>query len=233
MKQLAATVLAAACLSLFAADEGFKSLFNGKDLTGWDGDTNLWAVQDGAIVGETTAEKKAKGNTFLVWREGKPKDFHLKCKFKLEGSNNSGVQYRSVENPKWVMSGYQCDLQYGAENMCKLYHEKNPRGRICMSGEVVTMEAGEDPKKPKKNITGKTPDSEKLKDAAKKSDWNECEIIAKGNHVVHKINGIVAIDFTDNDEKNRCLEGVLALQIHAGAPMKISFKDIEYKELNN
>lgn len=231
MKQLTACLTLLCAVSAFAADEGFKTLFNGKDLTGWDGDTSLWAVVDGVIVGETTAEKKAKGNTFLVWRDGKPKDFQLRCKFKLEGSNNSGVQYRSVENPKWVMSGYQCDLQYGADNMCKLYHEKNPRGRICMAGEVVTMDASDDPKKPKKNITGKTPDVDSLKTVTKKDDWNECEIIAKGNHVIHKINGVVAIDFTDNDEKNRCLEGILALQIHAGAPMKISFKDIEIKDI--
>jgi hypothetical protein len=51
--------------------------------------------------------------------------------------------------------------------------------------------------------------------------------------VIHKINGVVAIDFTDNDEKNRCMEGILALQIHSGAPMKISFKDIEIKELKD
>jgi hypothetical protein len=222
-------------VALFGAEEGFKSLFNGKDLTGWDGNTELWSVADGAIKGETTTEKKAKGNTFLVWRDGKTTDFHLKCKFKLEGSNNSGVQYRSVENPKWVMIGYQCDLQYGAENMCKLYHEKNPRGRVCMAGEVVVMEPSADPKKPTagKKVTGPTPDAEKLKTITKKGDWNECEVIAKGNHVIHKINGVVAVDFTDNDEKNRCMEGLLALQIHAGAPMTIYFKDIEFKELKN
>ena len=221
-------------VALFGAEEGFKSLFNGKDLTGWEGTPELWSVEDGAIKGETTNEKKAKGNTFLVWRDGKTADFHLKCKFKLLGGNNSGVQYRSTETAKFVMTGYQCDLNYGAENMCKLYHEKNPRGRVCMAGEVVVYEASADGKKGAgKKVTGPTPEAEKLKTATKKDDWNEVEIIAKGNHVIHKINGVVAIDFTDNDEKNRCMEGLLALQIHAGAPMTIYFKDIEFKELKN
>lgn len=222
-------------VTLHSADDGFKSLFNGKDLTGWDGNLELWSVVDGAIKGETTETKKAKGNTFLVWREGKTKDFHFKAKFKLEGKNNSGVQYRSAEASKWVLKGYQCDLNYGAEHMCKLYQEGHPRGRICMAGEVVVMEPSDDPKKPiaGKKITGPVPEVEKLKTVTKKDDWNEVELIIKGNHIIQKINGVTAVDFTDNDEKNRCMEGNLGLQIHAGAPMTIYFKDIQYKELKD
>ena len=226
MCALPVVILLALAVPLCAAEtDGFKDLFNGKDLTGWDGDSKLWSVQDGAIVGETTKENPAKGNTFLVWKGGELKDFEFRCLFKLEGSNNSGVQYRSKEVSKFVLAGYQCDLQYTFPNMCKLYDEKK-RGRICMAGEVVTME-----EKARKNITGTTPDLEKLKTADKKGEWNECVVIAQGNRLIHKINGIVSIDFTDNDEAGRALSGVLGLQIHGGAPMKISFKEIKLKEL--
>jgi len=218
-------ILTVLALPLCAAEaDGFKELFNGKDLTGWDGETKLWTVQDGAIVGETTKANPSKGNTFLVWKGGEPKDFELRCMFKLEGGNNSGVQYRSKATG-FVLAGYQCDLNYGFPQMAKLYHEKG-RGRICMAGEKVTMDAAG-----KKVITGETPEIEKLKTADKKGEWNECVVIARGNHIVHKINGVVAIDFTDDHEAGRSFSGLLGLQIHGGAPMKISFKDIKLKEL--
>src|SRR6266436_1652768 len=82
------------------SERGFKSLFNGKDLTGWDGNPKLWSVKDGAISGQTTAENPAPGNTFLIWTNGKVADFELRCQFKLTPGDekkfaNSGIQYRS------------------------------------------------------------------------------------------------------------------------------------------
>ena len=210
----------------FAADEGFKSIFNGKDLTGWDGNMKLWSVKDGAIVGETTKENPTKGNTFLVWKDGKPKDFEFKCMFKLEGGNNSGVQYRSKDHGNFVLGGYQCDLNKGFPQMCKLYEEKGSRGRMAMGGEKVIWGADD-----KKQLVGPTDEAEKLKSAEKAGDWNECVIIANGNHIIQKLNGVVTVDFTDNHETKRHIEGLLGLQIHAGSPMKISFKDIMIKEL--
>ena len=73
-----------------------KKIFNGKDLTGWDGDPRLWSVKDGAIRGETTKDKKAKGNTFIVWKGGKTKDFELRVSFRCNATNNSGIQYLSL-----------------------------------------------------------------------------------------------------------------------------------------
>ena len=97
--------------SAAAGDKGFKTIFNGKDLSGWDGDTELWSVKDGVIHGETTAEKKANGNTFLIWEGGTTKDFELRLSFRCNATNNSGIQYRStrIENArnKWVVRGYQ------------------------------------------------------------------------------------------------------------------------------
>ena len=96
-----------------AEEKGFTRIFNGKDLSGWDGDTDLWAVKDGVIRGETTPEKKATGNTFLIWEGGKTADFELRLSFRCNATNNSGIQYRStrIENArnKWVVRGSGTD----------------------------------------------------------------------------------------------------------------------------
>src|SRR2546428_4659426 len=81
-------------------ERGFIKIFNGTDLSGWDGNPKLWSVQDGAITGQTTAENPAKGNTFLIWTNGIVSDFELRCSFKIVANNdqgfaNSGIQYRS------------------------------------------------------------------------------------------------------------------------------------------
>src|SRR5437660_812454 len=83
-----------------ATEEGFTPIFNGKDLTGWDGNPALWSVKDGAIVGQTSEANPIKNNTFLIWTNGQPGDFELRCSFKIEPLNtsgfaNSGIQYRS------------------------------------------------------------------------------------------------------------------------------------------
>ncbi len=205
--------------------DGFKAMFDGKTLDGWDGNPELWSVRDGAIVGETTAEKKAKGNTFLIWKGGSPADFELRFRFRLSGKNNSGLQYRSQDKGNWVVGGYQYDINTGAEHMGKLYDEKGKRGRMAMGGEKVVWKDG------KKNLVGPTVDKDALAASEKKGDWNEGAVIAKGNHVVHEVNGVTVVDFTDEQEDLRSASGIIALQIHAGAPMKIEFKEIRLKVL--
>ena len=112
-------------------EEGFVAIFNGKDLTGWDGDPRLWSVKDGAIRGETTPENPAKGNTFCVWRGGTIKDFILKIKFRLQ-NGNSGIQYRSKETDKWRITGYQAEVENNAGKVGFLSHAGG-RGS-CRSG---------------------------------------------------------------------------------------------------
>lgn len=204
--------------------EGFRLIFDGKSLDGWDGNPKLWSVKDGAIVGETTKENPAKGNTFLIWKGGTVGDFELRFQFRLSGSNNSGVQYRSRDLGNWVVGGYQYDINPGPEHMGKLYEEKGKRGRMAMGGEKVIW-------KDRKELVGPTVDKETLTKAEKKGDWNEGAVIARGNHILHLLNGVTVVDFTDEDEKNRALTGIVALQIHAGAPMKIEFRNLRLKDL--
>lgn len=238
MKRLTflAGILGASALSLAAAndsDEGFKPIFNGRDLTGWNGNPKLWSVRDGAITGHTTPDNPAKGNTFIIWTNGTVSDFELRCSFKLvpgneKGFANSGIQYRSkVLNPaNWVVGGYQADMEAGADYTGILYEEAMSRQIMAQRGEKVVFD-----EEGKKQVVGSVGNSADIEAGIKKGDWNEYVIIAKGNHIQQFVNGKQTVDVTDNCESKRAMSGVLALQLHAGLPMMAQFKDIRLKEL--
>lgn len=232
--------------ALMAADKagppepaGMVQLFNGKDLTGWDGDPQLWSVKDGVLRGETTPENPAKGNTFIVWKGNDQvpatlKDFELRLSFRVAGTNNSGVQYRSkhitdAKNNKWVVRGYQAEVR----NETKLpntagfiYDEGGKRGRLALVGEKVVWENG------KKNVVGKVGDVDAFLASIKPDGWNDYVIIAKGNNIQQFVNGIQTVDFTDNEPQLALQEGIIALQLHAGKPMWVEFKDVRVKKID-
>ena len=218
-----------------AAESVFKSIFNGKDLSGWDGDPRLWSVKDGVIHGETTKDIKANGNTFLIWQDGKLKDFELRLSFRSAATNNSGIQYRSRHitegNPrnKWVVRGYQHEIR----NEVKLpsvsgfiYDEGGKRGRMALVGDKTTWsDAG------KKIIADeKLIDAEGFKELFKLDDWNDVVIIGKGHHLQHYMNGKLIMDCVDNDPRGNA-EGILAVQLHAGNPMWVEFKNLRLKQM--
>jgi hypothetical protein len=213
---------------------GAKQLFNGKDLTGWDGDPRLWSVKDGVIRGETTDQNKASGNTFLILKDQTFGDFDLRFSFRCNASNNSGVQYRSRHitegklSNKWVVRGYQHEIR----NQTKLpdvsgfiYDEGGKRGRICLAGEKAAWENG------KKNVTGQLIDQPGYEKLFKLDDWNDVVIVAKGNNIKHFLNGVQILDFTDNDPQLALKQGIVALQLHAGKPMWVEFKNLRVAEL--
>ena len=197
-------------------------LFNGKDLTGWEGDQQYWSVQGDIIVGETKTNTVPKN--FLVWRGGEIADGTITFSARLVNArNNSGVMYRAkVEGDK--VQGYQLDINKGAENMAKLYDE-GIRGRVCMSGEQVVWEKQKDGKYGK-TLVGPIGTLEQRESADHQGEWNQFRIVAKGNHVEHFINEVKVIDFTDKEEEKASKKGFIALQLHAGVAMRIEFKDI-------
>lgn len=215
------------------SEQGFQSIFNGKDLSGWDGHPKLWFVKDGAITGQTTAENPAKKNTFLVWTNGTVGDFELRCSFKLVANNsqefaNSGIQFRSqvVEPDYWVVHGYQADMEAGPNYTGTLYEEGSPRGTMAGRGEKVVWT-----KECKKQLVGSLGSTEEIQGAIKHGDWNDYEIIAEGNHLREFINGKQMIDVVDDCEERRAMTGVLALQLHAGPAMTVQFRDLRLKKL--
>ena len=206
-------------------EEGFRAIFDGKTLDGWDGNPKFWSVEEGTIVGQTTKENPTKGNTFLIWRGGKPADFELKAEFRMPnpGFANSGIQIRSWETTeKWRVCGYQPDMDSGNTYTGICYGE-GFRGILAGRGENVVIGP-----KGKKTVT-KFAEAAELGKAIKKQDWNEYHIIAQGNHITQKINGQLMCELTDEDTVAR-KDGIIAFQIHAGPPMKVQFRNIRLKE---
>ena len=199
-------------------------IFNGRDLTGWKGDMALWSVEDGAITGKTSAEKPIKENSFLVW-EGELNDFELSLKFRIV-DGNSGIQFRSQSHGDFKVGGYQADIDAGMRYMGILYDERG-RGILAERGEQV-VRAG-DGKSEKKSLGL---DDEKFKQSFKAGEWNTYVIRAEGNHITQTINGMKTVDFTDKEESASDAKGILALQIHVGPPMKVQFKDVVLKPLD-
>ena len=209
-------------VTLRAADDDFRPLFNGKDLKGWDGNPNLWSVADGAIIGKTTGPEQLSANEFLIWRGGTVKNFELRAKIKVVG-NNSGIQYRSKalpKNGKWSVGGYQCDIHPKAENNAMGYEERG-RGIIATNGQSIVV----DPQGAKWIVAERDPVRVDV------AQWNDYTIVAQGNHLIHKINGKVTIDLVDHQEKPRALEGLLAFQIHRGVATEVQIKGVLFKEL--
>jgi putative heme-binding domain-containing protein len=222
--------LLAACFTLGAtvqAQDGFKSIFNGKDLTDWEGQDALWKVENGAIVG-TTHPVTLENNTFLIWQGPEVANFHFKAKLKLVGDSNSGIMYRSQQlDGSFVLSGNQLDIHPKPANMGMLYSEKTGRGIIALRGQKAVVPAEVDAKgKSKAKVTGDLGS----KPVFKVDQWNEYEVIAVGKRLIHKINGVVTVDVTDRFP-GAATKGLLGLQLHKGPPMVITVKDLQLKRL--
>lgn len=211
-------------VSAAAQEDGFKPLFNGTSLEGWDGNPKFWSVKEGVIVGETTKDNPTKGNTFLIYKGGNVDDFELRLSYKIVGGN-SGIQYRSKAGDDWRVTGYQADFEAGDTYSGILYDEGGGRNILAARGKKVEIAA--DGKKTETTIA----DSKELQANIKKEDWNEYVVIAKGNSLKHMINGKVTAEVIDGDEKKQALSGILALQLHAGPPMNVQFKNIRIKSL--
>ena len=209
------TILAMVCLALplAAADSnqlspaeksaGWVLLFDGKSLDGWDGDSEVWSVRDGMIVGSTDA-KTIEANTFLIYQKGKFSDFVLEADIKLR-NHNTGIQFRSEREPNWVVKGYQADAAAG-NWWGSLYGEKTGRGVIVNGwkgkGETVV----------------------------KDGDWNHVQISCKGDRITIKLNGLTTVELQDAHE-DAASEGIVALQVHRGPPMQVAFRNLKLKRL--
>lgn len=215
----------AATASLQAQGPEWTSLFDGESLEGWDGNPDFWSVEDGAITGRTTAENPTSGNTFIIWRGGEVDNFVLRLKYKIVGGN-SGIQYRSREMGDWVLGGYQGDFEAGRRYSGILYEERGPRGIMAERGQMVVV-AGEE-----KMVIGSVGESDDIQQGINDEDWNDYMIIADGYRFTHLINGRATVIVYDEDAENRVASGLLGLQLHAGPPMTVQFKDIEIMSLD-
>ena len=194
------------------------SLFNGKDLTGWEGSPGWWTVEDGALTSESTPDKPCKKANYLVWTGAQVADFQLDCDFKISGQANSGIQIRSERRPEHDMFGYQADMTGDGKLIGYIYHHKH--GLVAERGAQVVLPDG-----------GKR-ESRPLGDAAdllkryKSGEWNHYRIVCKGPSITVFLNGVKMCDIVDNHASPQARKGFIGLQMHPGPPMKVCFKDI-------
>lgn len=226
-------------------EDGFVSIFDGKSLDGWEGDTLYWSVRNGNLVGEVTSETQLENNTFIIWKGGQPDDFELKLEFKIEEAGNSGINYRSekIDSIPFALGGYQADIDGRIRYTGQNYEEKK-RTTLAYRGERVIINSQDNPDEPgsraanvKQNCWQSrevleplgNPDS--LKTMIRHQDWNDVHLVVKGNRLKHYVNGILMSDVTDNDTINRKMSGHLGVQVHVGPPMKVEYRNIRLKEL--
>lgn len=190
----------ATMLSQEESDEGFVPLFDGKTLEGWHYNPKYWKVENGFIIGNSGA-KGLKEGTYAIC----PKvfgDFVLRYTVGLLGGN-SGMQFRSKEYPGFTVAGYQADiarLAFGS------LHEQFGRRRLV------------------DGWTGKGENAVNLR------DFNDMEVIAKGPHIIIKVNGVVTVDYTETTPSIP-QEGIIALQLHDHELMEVWFTNIRIKPI--
>jgi hypothetical protein len=237
-------VMAAGCKTSVTGQtkDGFKHIFDGKTLKGWEGDPNYWRVENGSIVGEITADKLLKSNTFIIWKGGEPKDFELKLEYRITKEGNSGVNYRSeqIKDVPFALKGYQADIDgnnyYTGQN-----YEERGRTTLAYRGQKTTINGTDNPNAAvRDNVKNnawtrvqvtKSWNKDSLQTFIKGAEWNEVHLIVKGNRLQHYVNGVLMSDVTDDDAVNRKMNGRLGVQVHVGPPMKVEYRNIRLKEL--
>ena len=213
---------ASAAVTVRPGNDGFVSLFDGRRLSQWSGDTKYWSVEDGALTGVT--DGSLKKNRFITWKGSTVRNFDMRVKVKVSPGGNSGLQYRGQSRPDLgldIVTGYQCDVVANTPKYNGMLYEEKGRRILSHTGEKVIIDPEGQPW-----VVGKLP----FKEFAP-GEWHEYRTLVQGNHHQHWIDGHPTADLIDFDEKGRSLEGVLAVQVHVGPPMKIQYKDFRIKHL--
>jgi hypothetical protein len=225
-------------LSAAAAEPEFQPLFNGKDLDGWDGQPGMWRVKDGCIEGGPAEGGPVERSNWLIrQQDGKDaifKDFHFKAEFCWVVPGNSGVQYRSTRlHPKhYGVGGYQFEVRPGVSSGTGYLYHQSHSGPNAPLGTSVINEGG------KGVLQGEMLDASwlrKQEPLREPPEWIRCDIVCRGNHMAHFVNGYPTIEFIDRDEKTadrkrRNDDGVIALQIHGGPPFRILYRNLYLKQ---
>jgi len=202
--------------------EGFQAIFNGKDLTGWEGSPEYWSVKDGCLTGVT--DGSLKYNRFIIWRGGTLKNFELRVQVKVTPGGNSGLNYRSQHRPELgdgVVTGYQCDVVAAQPDYNGMLYEERGRRILAHTGEKVIVDSAGQPW-----VVDKFPVKE-----FKPGEWHDFRVLVRGNHHQHWIDDHPTADVIDLDEKNRALAGILGVQVHVGPAMQIQYRNFFVKHL--
>lgn len=228
----------------FNDHKGYTSLFDGKDLKGWDGDPTVWSVKDGMITG--ISNKAHPKHSYLVYRGLKAKNFDLKVEIKVTGGGGSGIQYRSqtglpwlgggkppVGNMNWWMTGPQADFWFPVNPMAaqftgQFYSENTPLRIIAWRGEVVQMAPGGGAP----TLIGTIGNRTALGGYQSVDGWNQYLVVARNGTFLHILNGqlmAVLVDDNPNDSNNH--SGYIGLEIE-GAPCEVQVRSIWIRQVS-
>jgi hypothetical protein len=205
-------------------EPGFRPIFDGKTLEGWEGDSKYWRASDGIMTGKITPETIIKSNTFIIWRGGEPENFELKVDYRITSGGNSGVNYRSVVVPdsvtpanRFAMRGYQCDIDGQNRYTGNNYEEK---GRLFLSvrGQLTHVTGTRRPV-----ILSRLGENQELASRINEG-WNAVHIVARQNLLIHNINGQLMSMVIDDDPR-RERKGLIGVQVHVGGPMKVEYRN--------
>jgi len=219
-----ADVLPGSTLTEGKSEEEFTAIFNGADLAGWDGKPGAWKVHDGEIWCTGEVEEK----NWLIWRGRQPSNFVLRLEFRWD-KGNSGVQVRSDDLGNWMVHGYQVEV--AKQSVMGLWHhslldDDHPRKQVrhlmATAGQQVVLTSDGS------KIVDQMENAELLKQRFSDHAWNTMEIIAEGDALTQKINGVVFSRVTDQDKQMRRRKGFIALQDH-GKGCKVAFRNIRLK----
>jgi len=215
--------------SLEGDEPGFRPIFDGKSLEGWEGDPKYWRAADGVMSGEITPETLVRSNTFLIWRGGAPEDFELKVDYRITSGGNSGVNYRSVVVPdpvtpsnRFAMRGYQCDID-GQNRYTGNNYEEKGRLFLAVRGQLTHVTGARLPV-----IISQLGENRELAQLIR-DGWNSIHIVARGNVLTHSINGRVMAVVVDDDPK-RERKGLIGVQVHVGGPMRVDYRSWRIRE---
>src|SRR5262245_968198 len=213
---------------LYAAEPapppGFRAIFNGRDLTDWEGSSDYWSVKDGCLSGVT--DGSLKYNRFIIWRGGKLKNFELRVQVKVTAGGNSGINYRSQHRPDLgdgVVTGYQCDVVANRADYNGMLYEERGRRILAHTGEKVIIDREGQPW---------VVDSFPVKEF-EPGQWHDFRVLVRGNHHQHWIDGHPTAEAIDLDEKGRALEGILGVQVHVGPAMEIQYRNVFLQDLSD
>lgn len=232
---------------------GWTPLFDGRSLTGWDGNPDVWKVEGGAIVAESTAARRV-GTTYIIWQGGEPADFELMLDVKADPDIHAGVFYRGKvgpsparvpaagratsatrpapqplavpADPRWNVTGYSLDFDYPLDNDGNIQDTTRPETQIGWRGYVVRLDPGA-----RQRVIATLGDRDAMKTVLKAGDWNRLHIIARGSTLAHIVNGQLMAMLLDNDPAAKKAAGVIALQIEQFGAGRISFRNIWLKQL--
>lgn len=219
----------------------FVSIFNGRNLDGWYGDTTYWRVEDSALTGEVKPNNLLQHNSFIIWRGGMPADFELKGKFRISANGNSGINYRSEEAKTipYALRGYQADID-GQNRYTGQNYEERKRTTLAYIGQKTTVNPCMEQSSPaaisnrvrnnawtcvSQTVALGSVDS--LTAGLLPNQWHDFHLIVRGNRMQHFINGRLMSDVTDEDTLNRSTKGLIGVQVHVGPAMKVQYKHLQ------